>query len=660
MAQDQEKSGFKDSELDHHCPPSTRRGSSSTAVKFGGLTGDNNTGEYQDCGASPMLVMGEPPPWCTPESSLASNRRSSAVQRYKDKKKTRKFEKRVRYTTRKARAGDEKQILRKRKRKKRLSVTSVILPEIPTLDQSSHDDMQLILNKDPESRTPITLLLTSLRMVPVFLAEPSILEIPALILPAQSTPVLNDNTTEWEKWVEQEKVDATVDLIQDAFKVVGSGYDGLEMSYKKKKKKKWRGLMKGYYLEQELLRRVLQLWEQSTSKQDHLSQVIKAQRNLLSEIYAPKPLFSEYELEEGEIDESDVPKGCEPIFEEVVTKERKIISEDEEYEDGDAFSDDCLFYGLSEKFNQSYKEIQGEIERSRARAQRAIQRREARESRESYLRGNRRGSEWDEIKRKMDKSKIYHKLDPGNRNILNTVEKYIEDYSNIHDFYDQFNRIITSTTVNILKNGWKITGNHIDGLQMKISTSVLKKLNIGELFVPALKIPWLKSNKNEYFRDKLQKVMMDVSPQAFIFLFVIKSIRSKRAKLEAPGIKRSEANFKAAEVLYAYRLNDMMIRNSEGHKEDPIKTHLETGWLPDDAQEARKLSVRALRYSLIEGLLYKRVDELSPMLWAYRTTSKVTTDATPFMLAYGAEVVVLLEITHGSPRVEAYEPGTNE
>ncbi|XP_074342650.1 uncharacterized protein LOC141680281 [Apium graveolens] len=38
----------------------------------------------------------------------------------------------------------------------------------------------------------------------------------------------------------------------------------------------------------------------------------------------------------------------------------------------------------------------------------------------------------------------------------------------------------------------------------------------------------------------------------------------------------------------------------------PIKTHLETGWLPDDAQEARKLLVRALRYSFIEGLLYKR------------------------------------------------------
>ncbi|XP_074352304.1 uncharacterized protein LOC141691464 [Apium graveolens] len=54
------------------------------------------------------------------------------------------------------------------------------------------------------------------------------------------------------------------------------------------------------------------------------------------------------------------------------------------------------------------------------------------------------------------------------------------------------------------------------------------------------------------------------------------------------------------------------------------------------------------------------VDELLPILWAYRTTCKVTTEATTFMLAYGAEAVVPLEITHGSPRVEEYEPETNE
>ncbi|XP_074352389.1 uncharacterized protein LOC141691558 [Apium graveolens] len=40
-------------------------------------------------------------------------------------------------------------------------------------------------------------------------------------------------------------------------------------------------------------------------------------------------------------------------------------------------------------------------------------------------------------------------------------------------------------------------------------------------------------------------------------------------------------------------------------------------------------------------------DELLPILWAYHTTCKATTEATPFMLAYGAEIVVPLEITHG-------------
>ena len=34
---------------------------------------------------------------------------------------------------------------------------------------------------------------------------------------------------------------------------------------------------------------------------------------------------------------------------------------------------------------------------------------------------------------------------------------------------------------------------------------------------------------------------------------------------------------------------------------------------------------------------------------AYRTTCKVTTQATPFLLAYGAEVVVPVEISHTSP-----------
>ncbi|XP_074346976.1 uncharacterized protein LOC141685789 [Apium graveolens] len=53
-------------------------------------------------------------------------------------------------------------------------------------------------------------------------------------------------------------------------------------------------------------------------------------------------------------------------------------------------------------------------------------------------------------------------------------------------------------------------------------------------------------------------------------------------------------------------------------------------------------------------------DELLPILWAYRTTYKVITEATTFMLAYVVKYMVHLEITHGSPRVKAYGPETNK
>ncbi|XP_074356561.1 uncharacterized protein LOC141696300 [Apium graveolens] len=64
---------------------------------------------------------------------------------------------------------------------------------------------------------------------------------------------------------------------------------------------------------------------------------------------------------------------------------------------------------------------------------------------------------------------------------------------------------------------------------------------------------------------------------------------------------------------------------------DHIKAHLQTGWLPSDVVEARKL-----------------------------TTCRVTTGVTPFMLAYGVEAVVLVEISHSSPRIQAYNSEENE
>ncbi|KAL2524816.1 Zinc finger protein CONSTANS-LIKE 10 [Abeliophyllum distichum] len=81
------------------------------ARQFSGLNGESTAGDDQDCGPSSMLLMGEPP-WCTPgpESSTPTSIRNDAVMRYKEKKKTRKFEKKVRYASRKVRADVRRRV----------------------------------------------------------------------------------------------------------------------------------------------------------------------------------------------------------------------------------------------------------------------------------------------------------------------------------------------------------------------------------------------------------------------------------------------------------------------------------------------------------------------------------------------------------------------
>ncbi|XP_074378020.1 uncharacterized protein LOC141719540 [Apium graveolens] len=77
------------------------------------------------------------------------------------------------------------------------------------------------------------------------------------------------------------------------------------------------------------------------------------------------------------------------------------------------------------------------------------------------------------------------------------------------------------------------------------------------------------------------------------------------------------------------------------------------------AEVANRIIINGLKKG-VERSRNTWMDELLHILGAYRTTYKVTTEATPFMLSYGAEVVVPLGITQSSSRVEAYEPETNE
>ncbi|CAH8343575.1 unnamed protein product [Eruca vesicaria subsp. sativa] len=85
-------------------------------ISFSGVTGESSAGEFQECGASSsMQLLGEPP-WYPSQTSedikscSYSVTRNNAVMRYKEKKKARKFDKRVRYASRKARADVRRRV----------------------------------------------------------------------------------------------------------------------------------------------------------------------------------------------------------------------------------------------------------------------------------------------------------------------------------------------------------------------------------------------------------------------------------------------------------------------------------------------------------------------------------------------------------------------
>ena len=52
-------------------------------------------------------------------------------------------------------------------------------------------------------------------------------------------------------------------------------------------------------------------------------------------------------------------------------------------------------------------------------------------------------------------------------------------------------------------------------------------------------------------------------------------------------------------------------------------------------------------------------EELQSLLWAYRTTTRTPTGKTPFRLAYGSEVVILVEVRLTSYRVGNYDENRN-
>ena len=62
----------------------------------------------------------------------------------------------------------------------------------------------------------------------------------------------------------------------------------------------------------------------------------------------------------------------------------------------------------------------------------------------------------------------------------------------------------------------------------------------------------------------------------------------------------------------------------------------------------------------LDDAMRKWVEELSRVLWTYRTTPRRSTRETPFSISYGAEVVIPLETGFPTLRTSFFTPSNND
>ncbi|XP_060209565.1 zinc finger protein CONSTANS-LIKE 12-like [Lycium barbarum] len=82
----------------------------SRSLSLSNITGESSAGtDYQDCGLSPLFLTDESP-WGWPSKTSSLRARNEAKMRYNEKKKTRTFNKQIRYASRKARADTRRRV----------------------------------------------------------------------------------------------------------------------------------------------------------------------------------------------------------------------------------------------------------------------------------------------------------------------------------------------------------------------------------------------------------------------------------------------------------------------------------------------------------------------------------------------------------------------
>ena len=77
----------------------------------------------------------------------------------------------------------------------------------------------------------------------------------------------------------------------------------------------------------------------------------------------------------------------------------------------------------------------------------------------------------------------------------------------------------------------------------------------------------------------------------------------------------------------------------------------------EQVEATNKTLLTALK-KMLEWAKRKWVDELSEVLWAYWTTSRRPTEASPFAVTYGMEVIIQIEI--GMPTIKTIVQGQRD
>ncbi|XP_043694077.1 uncharacterized protein LOC122644755 [Telopea speciosissima] len=97
---------------------------------------------------------------------------------------------------------------------------------------------------------------------------------------------------------------------------------------------------------------------------------------------------------------------------------------------------------------------------------------------------------------------------------------------------------------------------------------------------------------------------------------------------------------------------------SDRHEIQLCKTLVAHPQSNDLAEDMNKILLDGIKNKLetAKGLW---VEELPNILWAYRTITRLAIGETPFMLMYGTEAVIPMEIRETSLRVQLYNPETN-